>query len=206
MTKKVIWVVLLALLAGTGAAVAQESANIFRGHVVYVDPTGDENIDIGFDVKLEPDSATGFGISYERRLTEQMGLEFGLFRSEHDVEASAFGDEMTIGDYSFMPFTVALNFHVARTDTLDFYLAPMVAYVMYGDLEANEDFSDDNLKIDDDFGFGAVVGLEVPASGNWAFSAQLKYLKTTASGEDDGDDAEVDINPWILHAGVAYRF
>ncbi|MBP7148678.1 MAG: outer membrane beta-barrel protein [Acidobacteria bacterium] len=197
--KKAILAALVVLVA-VGAAAAQDMSNIVRGHVVYVEPTGDANVD---GIKLEADSATGLGVSYERLLSGNMGLEFGIFSTDNDVEGSLRGDTRTIGEFSITPLTVGLNFHVAKSDSFDFYVGPVIAYVMYDDVDTRRGFGS-NIGVDDDFGFGAVAGIELPGSGNWAFSAQLKYLATSAEASDE--DFELDVNPWVIQAGAAYRF
>jgi len=108
-----------------------------------------------------------------------------------------------------MPLSIGANFHVKRTDALDFYVGPFLAYVMYGDVDASAGPEHDSC-VKDDFGFGAVAGLDVPlGGGGWMFSTALRYLQTSAEADEDPHYFEqytIDMNPVILQVGVGKRW
>ncbi len=167
-------------------------------------------------------------LAYSKHDIEHRDEVYGIF----DVEGVTgdFSEISTLeGDISMMPITVGVNFHVMQKEKVDLYLGPFLGYVMYGDIKWNKvtaQFSltpDDPLldplagsftesasgktKIKSDFGFGAVVGIDVPfGSGGWMFSSSLKYLSTKAKSDEEYWDAEIDMNPWILSIGVGYTF
>ncbi len=141
------------------------------------------------------------------------------------------------GTITMMPITVGVNFHVMKKEKVDLYLGPFLGYVMYGDAKIDkysETFNvtsdplvdpfpltayfsgnvGEKVKIKNDFGFGAVVGIDVPFSNNWMFTTALKYLKTKASVDKEmpipwaveNPSADIDINPWVIQIGVGYQF
>jgi len=141
------------------------------------------------------------------------------------------------GSITMMPIAVGVNFHVMKKEKVDLYLGPFLGYVMYGDAKLDkysetatitsdplvdpfpltESFSgslSEKVKIKNDFGFGAVVGIDVPFSNNWMFTAALKYFKTKASVDEEmpipfsveNSSADIDINPWVIQIGVGYQF
>ena len=191
------------------------------GTETIVDPPGELVFD--YEDKLEADSAIGLFFGYEYMFTDMIGLDFGLGYSKHDVDdtfcyTETFTPEVgepeiidesgkeTIGDVSMMPLTVGVNFHMSKSDKVDFYAGPFIGYVMYGDLSAKEADMED-IKLKSDFGYGVTFGLDVPFGGKgWMFSTALKYLSTKAEIDEEGVDEALDVNPWILQIGVGYTF
>lgn len=166
----------------------------------YISPMGDLTTE---GVKFEAQSDIGFSFGYEYMATDLVGIDANLSYSEHDVDASYMGLTLTVADATMTPLTVGVNFHVVSNENLDFYLGPFAAYVMYGDLKSKIPGIGD-ASIDDDFGFGAVLGIDVPfGSKGWMFSSALKYLQTSA--EPEGDEA-LDIDPLVIQLGVGYKF
>lgn len=207
MKMRVLLVLAMALMI-PAAALAEAPQHTFRGNLVYVSPTGDETI---FDTKVEADSALGFGLAYEYRFTDLYGLEGQLTYSSHDVQI---GGE-TAGDTSVMPLTLALNFHLSKNDKVDFYVGPVIGYVFYDDLSLDDDWGGEDVKLKNGFAWGVQAGIDVPFNENWAFTAGLTYLQTTAETDEEWGpatavesdrDLELDVNPWVLRAGIALKF
>jgi outer membrane protein W len=185
-----------------------------------IDPS--TRIEFAGDLILEPQEELGLWLEYERRFGARIGLDVALLQSGHDVDGTVKGtlmlvDNMTddvlemtqvsetekIGEIDFTPLFVGVNFHLTPARPLDVYLGPFLAWVTYGDLE----FDDESISIDDDFAIGAVAGVDVPfGRGRWCFSGALRYLGTEADPGSGPDDHPLDVNPWIVHAGVGYRF
>lgn len=206
------FVVLAIGLMIPAAALAEVPSHTFRGHLDWVSPTGDTKIE---GEKVEADDAFGFGLGYEYQFTDLMGVDFNLLWANHDAKS---GSE-TLGDTTVTPLTVGLNFHLSKNDKFDFFLGPLVGYVMYDDISVKDEFGGGDIKLKNDFGYGLQLGLDVPFNENWAFTAGLIYLQTKAeidedvAGHDGGMETassdntdEIDINPWILRAGLAYKF
>lgn len=222
---------------GHAPALAGDGRNLVRFGAAWVNPTGDltvdgfyvEDVDPGTrlefqgDLKLEPDSAVGFWLGYERLFTDTIGLEVGVLYSSPDVKGTLDGtlylidngtnaviEQMDvvvtedITDIDFTPVTVGANFHLTSGSDVDLYLGPFAAWVMYGDLTIDTE----SVGIDDEFTWGAVVGVDVPLGARgWAFSGALRYMKASAEPEGSGpDDYPLDVDPWIVTVGAAKRF
>jgi hypothetical protein len=119
----------------------------------------------------------GFWLGYERRFGHLVGLDATLLGADHDVDGTlsgtislidngtneilqqeSFQDTETLADIRITPLMVGVNFHVLRDGPVDLYVGPFLAYVIYGDF----DFGYESIPIDDDVGFGAVVGVDAP--------------------------------------------
>ena len=66
-------------------------------------------------------------------------------------------------------------------------------------------------KLSSEVGAALQAGLDVPLDKHYSLSLDAKryFMKTTAhfdAGASDVEDVRVNLNPWVLSAGVAYRF
>lgn len=223
----------IALLAGP-AALAADQKNVFRFQLSYFMPSGDltmtdafeEDIDgdgtidtLALNEKAEYDSAIGFGIEYEYMASDLIGLDFGLKYIKPDVKLNVSGtfngDPFTLAEIKeggeFMPLTAGVMFHLGDSEKLDFYLGPELAYIMYGDITFVDPFFGDEAKIkfNDEFTFGAKLGLDFAIGEKWAITAQAEYIAADSEVDaDEGDDISVslDPSPFLLNVGVAYKF
>lgn len=197
-------------------AFAAEPKGTFRANLGYLSPTGDLKERIGFDtgegvidvdIKAEFDSALGVALGYEYRFNDLIGLDVGLQYYKPKVKFEGRGGSVEVRDDDsgkFMPLTVGPMFHVAKTDKIDFYLGPELAYVLYGgvDLETagKVDFKNDLV-------VGAKLGANVLFSGDWALNFNLEYLAAKAkTDQPDADNVKLNAKPLILTVGAAYRF
>lgn len=210
------------------------------GSLRFEDVTEPGWIDITITGNFEPDSTIGYVIGFEYLFTDLVGIDFNVDYSKHDVESTIGGSALftpddpppspeTVsifgrqnGDIAIYPITVGVNFHLSRSDVVDFYLGPFVGYVFYDDLEFDEgimgfDFSSigpfelilsaESVSIKDDFTYGAVAGVDVPFGGEgWMFSGALKYFITSAEIDEVGVDEELDVDPWEIFVGLGYKW
>ncbi len=77
--------------------------------------------------------------------------------------------------------------------------------IFYGE-KAGEGFSD--LNVDNSVGFAAQAGFDYWVSDNWGLNLDVKklWLDVDASLNNGAIKADVDIDPWVVGAGVSYRF
>lgn len=205
MKKPLLFIIsLLFLLLVSNLVWSDVGKNNFRFGLQYVNPTGDLR-DIELNETWEPDHAIGLSFGYEHVFLNRIGLDINLSYSKHDLVLS--GDETsTFGDINHLiPLIAGLNYHFLRNRFVDFYFGPFAGYVFYGKI----DLADSNTvttSIQNDFAFGAVLGLDVSLTGKgFMFSSALKYLQTTAEAGFPGFD-ELDIDPWVIQLGLGYRF
>ena len=200
------WAIVLALaivavLALPRTAAAADEKNMFGVFVGYIEPTGDYT-DGGF--KIELDSTVGYGLAYQYRPNDLFSFGADFLMATHDVKASMGGSSETVGDVSLMAFLFDGNFHILKdAKTLDFYLGPTLGYAMWGDWKID---GEGNIKTKDTFAYGVNFGLDVPFADTWAFNAGLRYLFLSTESDESGDNIEIDVNPWMLTAGVSYKF
>lgn len=196
---------LILVFAATTAVLAQDVPNnAIRFGLSYHMPDAEETVEVdqGSTLDLEIDDATGFFLAYEARFSKLLGVEVFATRAEPELTGELFEEVDTKAaftssgttDVEFNAITLGLNIHVFGRGAFDFYVAPLAGYAFFGD-----EFKDDIV-------YGAAAGLEIGfGSRGLAFTASARYLKSKAEAEDV-DNVELDFDPLILSAGLAYRF
>ncbi|HEX6850765.1 MAG TPA: OmpW family outer membrane protein [Candidatus Polarisedimenticolaceae bacterium] len=189
---------ILAMVAAAAVAVPATAADetlIFRGNVAFITPTADSTID---DIKFEADSAVGLDASFEYKFAKAWGVEAAVLYAKHDVKA----DGSKFAEIDQTPLLISANYHFPTAGNADWYVGPTVGYTFWGDVDVDNPAAVDP-STDGEFTYGVNAGVDVPIKGSWAFTGGLRYLFSKANGDGVGD---VDVNPLVLRAGVAYRF
>ena len=188
------------VLCSASLVLAEDALNVVRFDALYVMPSGDFTRS---GVTIEADDAFGAGISYERHVTDLFGMQFGLGWSDHDVLGSTGGFEDTVGSLSQSPLYVNFLFHPFPADwNVDMYVGPGLAYIFWGDLETESQYGGGSVDVDDEATWTARVGLDIELGDRWAINVDGQYYQSSASAQ--GED--IKVNPYIVGAGIAYRF
>ena len=205
----------LMVMIAAAPALAKDGDMIVRFGAAYVSPTGDfskvqldEPPLIGVGV-FEADSAPGAFAGFEYVFNDLVGLDAAILYSKPDICDSyteTIDGDVVHRNFSsekawLAPVLLSAHFHFLRKETLDLYAGPTASYVIYGDVYQRP--------MKNDFGYGAVAGIDVPfGAGKWMFSAAVRYLKTAAETKaaDLEDYLDIDMDPVIVQAGVGVRF
>jgi outer membrane protein W len=167
--------------------------------LLYMVPT-DDLVEPG--ETLELDESFGLQVSFERMVTDRIGVEPTIWSTSHDVEVSdAMVPDFDLGEIDLFAVAVNVNYRVLERDRVELFVGPTVGYAFWGDLETGlGDFS-----ADDEFVYGVNLGLDVPVGGGkWGVSGALGYLFSEIGLEGSGSDLGVD--PFQLKLGLSYRF
>lgn len=209
------------LLVASFPAPAEQGDRIVRFGAVYSCPTSDRVIENSeppdlFRDTVEADSALGGFAGIEYMATDLVGIDGTVMFANHDFDSTMqvfndgvleFEESFSWGETSMMPVLFSVHFHVVRNDALDLYAGPTVGYVFYDDLEI---FDGEVLvwNLNDDFGYGAVAGLDASVGGGWSFSATLRYLATGAELDEREQLTvfDIDIDPVMIQAGASRRW
>lgn len=63
------------------------------------------------------------------------------------------------------------------------------------------------VSVDNDLGFGAIIGLDIPVGdGGWLFQLNLRHISTDMEGREGTNRVDVDYDPTIFSIGFGYRF
>lgn len=201
-----------ALLAASPAGAAKPWMIRFQG--AWSSPQGDfREVDGEEVITAEFADSFGFGLQVERLISGRIGLEFGVLWSEPDVELVIAEPPIRLkldAPFSVTPITLGVNYHFGPGRSTDFYLGPVLAWVLYDDVVLSDpQFGRERLTVDDDYAWGVNLGIDVDLTqdGRWAFNSELRWMKGSADFKNpEGEGRSVDVDPLYLTAGVTYRF
>ena len=169
---------------------------------IFADGDGDVNnttleTDVGDAVTPEVD------LTYF--ITENIAVEAIAATAQHSVDAGP----NDLGDTWILPPTVTLQYHFTPDNKFSPYVGAGINYSLFYGEDDGAGFND--LDVEGGFGFALQAGFDYWLSENWGINVDAKYvdlqidadvkLGATPLSADD-----IDLNPWIIGAGVSYRF
>lgn len=191
-----VFVALVLLGSSTALAADTPKFKVFGG-ASYVSPLAEDDVTIGsVEDSIEASDELGWTVGFEFRFNKVLGLELDYVNATNDIE---FGGD-TIGDVHIQPLSATLNFHLIPTSIVDLYLGPTASYFIVDDVEVD---SVGEFKTDNEFAYGASLGLEIGFGDTFAILGGVRWLK--ADIEPDGLD-EIGLDPLLTRLGVAFRF
>ena len=154
-------------------------------------------------LKTKADDAYTPEIDITYFFTEHVAAELIAATSKHTVSAGG----NNLGDVWALPPTLTLQYHFTPDSKFSPYVGAGINYtVFYGEDDA-AGFSD--FDVGNGFGLAAQAGFDYWINDNWGLNLDVKYidLDVDASVNNGALNAyNVDINPWVVGAGVSYRF
>jgi outer membrane protein len=169
---------------------------------VFADGDGHENVtglktDVGNAVTPEVD------ISYF--FTDNIAAELIAATAQHEVSAGS----NDLGETWILPPTLTLQYHFTPDKKFSPYLGAGINYSYFYGEDDGTGF--DDLEVEGGFGYALQAGFDYWVNDNWGLNVDAKYINLevdvdinssgTALSADD-----VDLNPWVIGAGVSYRF
>lgn len=152
----------------------------------------------------------GFALGLGYRITPRLGLSLDLASVDLDTvlrAETATGPLEQAESARFQMYIAAAEWHFAPARRLDVSLGPVVAMTKLDDLVfLTQDGGREKLTFDDDVGFGLALGVDWPlaAEGRWRLTGRARYLQTIL--ESDSGAGDLDLDPLIVSAGIAYDF
>lgn len=144
-----------------------------------------------------------FDITYF--ITENVALELIAATAEHDVELQ---DGTNVGDTMILPPTLTLQYHFTPDNMFSPYIGAGVNYsYFYGDEDAA---GFNNLDVEGGFGLALQAGTDIWLNEHWGLNFDVKKIFLDIDGDVNLGAAavstDIELDPWIVGAGVSYRF
>ncbi len=157
----------------------------------------------GLSAEVEHDVMPTLGLSYF--FTDNIAVEVILGATEHQVKASGGGADIDIQKTWVLPPVVALQYHFAPAGKISPYVGAGVNYMIFF---SGEDQNGFELDIDDGFGFALQAGVDIATTGPWSANLDVKkiFFETDAVDQTNGVKTTVKLDPWVVSAGIGYKF
>lgn len=155
-------------------------------------------------------------IAVEWFVTDNVSIETIAGVTQHDVDATAglpVGAEL-VSDALLLPATVTAKYHFDLGGVKPYAGGGVAYFVWLSDKPgaATLPLGVTDTDLSDEFGFALQAGIDVPLGDNGlglTFDAKRYFIDTTARwyvGNTLAIETEHKLDPWVLSAGVSYRF
>lgn len=173
---------------------------MFRLRGIGVIPNEDQSLTGGTTVDIDATVVPEFDITYF--WTDHIATELILATTPHDVTVNP---ATSLGDVWLLPPTLTLQYHFTPEKTFSPYVGAGINYTFF----YNEDpgaFA--SVDYDNSVGFALQAGFDYWVDENWGLNLDVKrlWLDTDVNVAAGAVTGEVEIDPWIVGAGISYRF
>ena len=204
-----------AALALTGAAQAQDFQPKTKGLVMLNVRVTDVAPDAGDAIKTGAGAATGLhadvkedvmptiGLSYF--LTDHVAVEVIAGTTKHTVKAVGPGTNVTVHDTWVLPPVVALQYHFAPDARFSPYVGAGLNYMIF---YSGKDKNGFKVKLKDGVGYALQAGADYALKDKWSLNLDVKkvFFDTRATINGGALTSKVKLDPWVVSAGVGYKF
>lgn len=201
-------ILLVAFIAGFSFSAYADGADYLskdrfqvRVRALGVVPQEKSTVNIGGDVKVSNAITPEVDLSYF--FTPDISAEIIAGTARHSLTHSS---GASLGETWILPPTVTLQYHFMPDSKFHPYLGAGVNYSIFYHENTAAGFSD--LNLDNAFGPVAQAGFDYWLNKNWGVNFDVKkiWLNVDASLNNGGVRADVDLDPWLIGAGVSYHF
>ena len=172
-----------------------------RLRALGVIPSESSRVNIGGDVKVSNSITPEVDLTYF--LTPHIATEVIAGTAHHNLSHSS---GASLGETWILPPTVTLQYHFMPEEKFSPYIGAGLNYSLFYGENAADGFSD--LNLDSSFGPAAQAGFDYWINDNWGLNLDVKkiWLNVDASLNNGAIKADVDLDPWLVGAGLSYRF
>jgi outer membrane protein len=172
----------------------------------------DESADIsviGGDVDISDEYVPTLAIEYF--FTDNISAELLCCAAQHDVKAvgTALGT-VDLGQITHFPPTVTLKYRWTTLGAFQPYVGAGVNYTHFFDESVPAGGPVTHINYDDSFGPALQVGADYKLDEHWSVFADARKIWINTDVTIDAGatriKADVDVDPWVVTAGVGYRF
>lgn len=190
---------------GSGSDLLSADRFQVRVRAVSVRPNVDSTVNIGGNV-----DDIGDGWSPEIDLTyfpmQKVGLELIAATTHHSVQYNV---NTHLGNTWLLPPTLTVQYHPLRgSSNFSPYVGAGLNYSIFYNEKSGSAFN--NLNVEGGVGYALQAGADYWVNDHWGFNIDVKRLWLNVDANVNLGStpvrADIDIDPWVVGAGVSYRF
>lgn len=191
-------------------SLAQENNNhdwIIRSRALFVKTDTSSKVStLGGHVAATSDQVPE--LDFTRFFTPNIAAELILATTNHDISlkgSPALGNKTGLGSVNLLPPTLTLQYHANPYGTVRPYVGAGLNYTFfYG---AKTGGAATSLKYQDHLGYALQAGFDYMIDERFGVNFDIKkiFLKTNVQ-VNNLYTAQVRLDPWLIGAGVSYRF
>ena len=194
-------IVLAAIGAFAGNAMAQESPWLVRARVVQIDtanksaPVGG----VGASDRIHVSDKTIPEVDISYFFTPNIAAELILtYPQKHDVKL----DGVKAGTFKHLPPTLSLQYHFTPEKQFSPYVGAGVNYTNISDVKLG------GLRLEhDSWGYSLQAGVDYKLDKNWSLNFDVKKVQIQSDVLSAGTKvSKVKVDPYLFGVGVGYRF
>lgn len=172
-----------------------------RVRALGVVPDEDTRVNIGGEAHVGNAITPELDLTYF--ITAHIGLEAVAGTAQHKL---TYTGDVDLGDTWILPPTLVLQYHFTPDNTFSPYVGAGVNYSIFYGEKSGRGFHD--LNVDNGFGLALQAGTDIWINENWGLNLDVKkiFLDVDASLNNGAIKADVDLDPWLIGAGVSFRF
>ena len=159
--------------------------------------------DVGLKAKVGDDVMPTIGLTYF--LTDHLAVEAIAGTTQHEVKAVGPATDVEVHKTWVLPPVVSLQYHFAPQARISPYIGAGVNYMLF---YSGKDRNGFKVDIDDGFGYALQAGVDVALKERWSANLDVKkvFFETDASINGGALKTKVKLDPWVVSAGVGYKF
>ncbi|MBI1329699.1 MAG: outer membrane beta-barrel protein [Alphaproteobacteria bacterium] len=173
-----------------------------RARAIYVVPDESAKITvIGGDVSVDDAVVPEVDVTYF--LDNNWSLELIAATTEHNVKHTPTG--IDLGSVWLLPPTLTAQYHFDVDGPIRPYVGAGINYTIFYNVDDPAGF---DIKYENRFGWALQAGVDIPfGDQGYFFNLDVKklFLSTNVNINSGFIKASVDLNPWIVGAGVGLR-
>jgi outer membrane protein len=201
--KKLILTTAILMAAATTGAQAKAGDWLLRARAIEVAP--DENASvtvIGGGVDASNTVVPELDLSYF--FTDNISAELIAATSKHSVHATA--GNLDLGEVWALPPTLTAQYHFINDTGFNPYIGAGINYTHFYNDKAGKAIN--TIKYTDSVGPALQLGVDYKINDQYSLNLDLKkiWMNTDVKINNGAIQADVDLNPWVIGAGIGYTF
>ncbi|QTC92201.1 OmpW/AlkL family protein [Brevundimonas goettingensis] len=159
--------------------------------------------DSGLHVDVGDSVMPTLGFTYF--LTDHWAVEGILGTTKHEIRAQGGTTDVAVHETWVLPPVVTLQYRPLTGGRVSPYVGAGINYMLF---YGGDDENGFKVHLKDGFGYAAQVGADVGLKGPWSLNLDVKkvWFNTDARINDGALKSDVDLDPWVISAGVSRRF